>query len=50
MYKDDWEKLEIPEMVGSAGTRGVRTPLGPLFLEFLVFQVIFIHQKDPENT
>ena len=30
MYKDDWKKLEIPEMVGSAGTGGVRIPLGPL--------------------
>ena len=30
MYKDDWKKLEIPEMVGSAGTGGVQTPLAPL--------------------
>ena len=22
MYKDDWKRLEIPEMVGSAGTGG----------------------------
>ena len=22
MYKDDWKKLEIPEMFGSAGTGG----------------------------
>ena len=26
MYKDDWKKLEIPEMVGSAGTGGSKPP------------------------
>ena len=28
MYKDGWKKLEIPEMVGSAGTGGGGGP-GP---------------------
>ena len=26
MYKDDWKKLEIPEMVGSAGAGGGPDP------------------------
>ena len=30
MYKEDWKKLEIPEMVGSAGPGGIQTTLGPL--------------------